>query len=57
MAKVVKHSFSGSPRRQSGGYKPGNMNAFIYGGSRKKYKKAYERKVKHENSGRKQKNI
>ncbi len=39
MAKVLKHSFSGRPRKQSGGYKPGNMNAFIYGGSRKKHKK------------------
>ena len=38
MAQNMKYSSSGR-MKISAGYKPGNMNAFIYGGSRKKHKK------------------
>ena len=39
MAQTVKHSFSGRTRKQSAEFKQGNMAAFMYGGSRRKYKK------------------
>lgn len=39
MAQVTKHSFNGHARKQSAGFKQGNMSAFIYGGSRRKHKK------------------
>lgn len=39
MEQTVKHSFSGRTRKQSAGFKQGNMAAFMYGGSRRKYKK------------------
>ena len=39
MAQVVKHSFNGRKRKQSAGFKRGNMAAFIHGGSRRKHKK------------------
>ena len=39
MAQVMKHSFSGRARKQSAGFKRGNMDAFMYGGSRRKRKK------------------
>lgn len=39
MAQQIKHSFSGHPRKQSIGFKAGNMAAFMYGGSKSKRKK------------------
>ena len=39
MAQVMKHSFSGHTRKQSAGFKQGDMAAFMYGGSRRKRKK------------------
>lgn len=39
MAQTINHSFSGSPRKKSIGYKPGNMAAFMYFGSKRKRKK------------------
>lgn len=39
MAQAIKHSFSGRTRKQSAGFKQGNMVAFMHGGSRRKYKK------------------
>ena len=39
MAQTIKHSFNGSPRKQSIGYKTGNMAAFMYAGSKRKRKK------------------
>ena len=39
MAQTVKHSFGGRTRKQSKGFKQGNMAAFMYGGSRRKRKK------------------
>lgn len=39
MAQVRTHSFSGRARKQSAGFKQGNMAAFMYGGSRKRRKK------------------
>ena len=39
MAQKVKHSCSGRTRKQSAGFKQGKMDAFMYGGSRRKYKK------------------
>lgn len=39
MAQDVKHSYSGGKTRMSGGFKAGNMNAFIYSGTKKKRKK------------------
>lgn len=39
MAQAMKHRFSGRTRKQSEGFKQGNMAAFIHGGSRRKYKK------------------
>ncbi|MDN0043776.1 hypothetical protein [Mediterraneibacter glycyrrhizinilyticus] len=38
MAQDMKYSSSGR-MKISAGYKPGNMAAFMYGGSRRKYKK------------------
>ncbi len=39
MAQAIKHSFSGSSRKQSVGFKTGNMAAFMYGNSKRKRKK------------------
>ena len=39
MAQSVKHSFSGNKRKQSIGFKQGNMAAFMYGSSKRKRKK------------------
>lgn len=39
MAQTIKHSFSGHSRKQSIGYKTGNMAAFMYGSSKRKRKK------------------
>ncbi|SCI24623.1 Uncharacterised protein [uncultured Clostridium sp.] len=39
MAQEIKHSFSGSPRKQSIGYNQGNMAAFMYNTSKRKRKK------------------
>ncbi len=39
MAQQIKHSFSGKPRKQSIGFKSGNMAAFMYVGSKRKRKK------------------
>ena len=39
MAQTIKHSFGGRTRKQSAGFKQGNMAAFTHGGSRRKYKK------------------
>ena len=38
MAQEVKHSFNGR-RKVSGGFKPGNMNKFIWSGTKRKRKK------------------
>ena len=38
MAQDVKHSFNGR-RKVSGGYKAGNMNKFIWSGTKRKRKK------------------
>lgn len=38
MAQVMKHSFN-VPRKQSAGYKRGNMAAFMYAGTKRKKKK------------------
>lgn len=39
MAQEIKHSFSGNRRKQSAGFKPGNMAAFMYAGTKRKRKK------------------
>lgn len=39
MAQVVKHSFNGRTRKQSAGFKQGNMAAFMYAGTKRKRKK------------------
>ncbi len=39
MGQITKHSFNGRRRKQSAGFKQGNMAAFMYGGSRRKQKK------------------
>lgn len=39
MAQVMKHSFSGHTRKQSAGFKQGNMAAFMYGSRRKRKKR------------------
>ena len=38
MAQEYKHSFNGR-MKISAGYKPGNMAAFMYGGTKRKRKK------------------
>lgn len=40
------YSFNGSPRKQSIGYKTGNMAAFMYAGSKRKRKKRVKGKRK-----------
>lgn len=39
MKLPFRNSFNGSPRKQSIGYKTGNMAAFMYAGSKRKRKK------------------
>ncbi|MCU0079314.1 hypothetical protein [Extibacter muris] len=39
MYELNKHSHNGGKQRVSGGFKPGNMNAFIFAGGRKKSKR------------------
>lgn len=38
MAQEIKHSFSGN-RKQSAGFKQGNMAVFMYAGTKRKRKK------------------
>ncbi|PWJ49329.1 hypothetical protein [Faecalicatena contorta] len=38
MAQDVKHSYSGT-RKTSGGFKSGNMNKFIFAGTKRKRRK------------------
>lgn len=37
MAQDIKHSYSGT-RKTSGGFKNGNMNAFVFAGTKQKRK-------------------
>ena len=43
MAQQIKHSFSGKPRKQSIGFKSGNMAAFNDAGFKTKEKEKGER--------------
>ena len=39
MAQEIRHSFSGNKRKQSAGFRQGNMAVFMYGNTKRKRRK------------------